>query len=62
MGALYRTDDTGLHVSTGKLDPSDWSHEPVWGDWTHEDMGAWVRYCEAVENCDVPEYRMGPPS
>lgn len=57
MGATYVTDEeTGRHVSRGKLDPGGISHEPQWSDtWLADPPGPRYRWCEHP-NCDQQQY------
>lgn len=59
MGAIFRTDDDGNHVSTGKYPyPAGQVHQPEWGEWRHEWADIDMRSCEfGVGACDLDDYR-----
>lgn len=61
MGALFRTDDDGNHIATGKYPfVAGMTHVPVWGEWRNEGPME-MRSCEwGGTDCDLDEYRSYP--
>lgn len=61
MGAIFRTDDEGNHVATGKYPfTAGEMHTPKWGEWRNEGPMQ-MRSCEwGANSCDLDDYRSYP--
>lgn len=64
MGAVFRRDKaTDEHVATGKYPHREGHrHTPVWGPWSAEWPGVWMRPCQHPDGCDVDDVTNEEPA